>query len=293
MLQRAPRRTWRSPSADTGRPHVLIGPSRAALQAAAAVLACGMAVSALAGCSGTAPLQHRTRDYQVGGPVRALVVHGHVGGIQVTGGDVGAVSVTERISFRDTPPVTTRRVTGGILTLDSSCPARDGCTVGYDIKLPKATPVNVSDNVGTIALHRCRQHRSGIGLRARRGHRPRRADPRPGRVFTACRRTRVRRPDRHDVLGGARHPYRGQHRRLGRLARAGRRLLPGACQHQDRQYPGDRSIQPVVAARDHGYGHDRFGHRRTGAVIRCRGAGSPGHPGHDGTRHWREGPVPP
>jgi hypothetical protein len=152
MLQRAPRRTWRSPSADTGRPHVLIGPSRAALQAAAAVLACGMAVSALAGCSGTAPLQHRTRDYQVGGPVRALVVHGHVGGIQVTGGDVGAVSVTERISFRDTPPVTTRRVTGGILTLDSSCPARDGCTVGYDIKLPKATPVNVSDNVGTIAL---------------------------------------------------------------------------------------------------------------------------------------------
>jgi hypothetical protein len=128
------------------------GPGRAALQAAAAVLTCGVAVAALAGCSGTAPLQHRTRDYQVGGQVRALVVHGHVGGIKVSGGAAGAVSVTERISFRDTAPVTTRRVTGGVLTLDSRCPVRDGCTVGYDIKLPKATPVSVSDNVGTITL---------------------------------------------------------------------------------------------------------------------------------------------
>jgi hypothetical protein len=129
------------------------GPGRAAaLQAAAAMLTCGMAVSALAGCSGAAPLQHRSRDYRVGEPVRALVVRGHVGGIKVSGGDVGAVSVTERISFRDTAPVTTRRVTGGILTLDSSCPVHDGCTVGYDIKLPKATAVSISDNVGTITL---------------------------------------------------------------------------------------------------------------------------------------------
>jgi hypothetical protein len=124
----------------------------AVLWAAAAVLACGMAMSALAGCSGAGPLQHRTRDYRVGEPVRALVVHGHVGRIRVSGGNVGEVSVTERIGFRDTPPVTTHRVTAGILTLDSHCPARDGCTVGYDITLPKATAVSVSDNVGTIAL---------------------------------------------------------------------------------------------------------------------------------------------
>lgn len=128
------------------------GAAPAALKVAAAVLTCGMAVSALAGCSGTAPLQHRTRDYQVGGPVQTLVVHGHVGGIKVSGADVGAVSVSERISFRDTAPVTTHRVTGGILTLDSRCPVRAGCAVGYDIKLPKATAVSVSDNVGTITL---------------------------------------------------------------------------------------------------------------------------------------------
>lgn len=128
------------------------GAAPAALTVAAALLTCAAAVSALAACSGVAPLQHRTRDYRVGGTVRALVVHGHVGGIKVSGGDVGVVSITERISFRDTPPVTTRRVTGGILTLDSRCPGRDGCTVGYDIKLPKATAVSVSDNVGTITL---------------------------------------------------------------------------------------------------------------------------------------------
>ena len=127
-------------------------PAHAAPQAAAAVLVCAMAVPALASCSGAAPMQHRTRDYRVGGPVRALVVHGHVGGIKVSGGDAGEVSITERISFRDTAPVTTRRVTGGILTLDSRCPGHDGCTVGYDITLPKATAGSVSDNVGTITL---------------------------------------------------------------------------------------------------------------------------------------------
>lgn len=123
-----------------------------AVAAAVVVLACGMAVSALAGCSGAGPLQHRTRDYRVGGPVRTLVVHGHVGGVRVSGGDVGEVSVTERIGFRDTAPVTSHRVSMGTLTLDSRCPARDGCTVGYDITLPAATAVRVSDNVGTITL---------------------------------------------------------------------------------------------------------------------------------------------
>jgi hypothetical protein len=122
------------------------------LWAAAAVLACGMAVSALAGCSGAGPLQHLTRGYRVGEPVRTLVVHGHVGGIRVSGDDTGEVSVTERIGFRDTAPATTHRVTAGVLTLDSRCPAHSGCTVGYDITLPRATAVSVSDNVGTITL---------------------------------------------------------------------------------------------------------------------------------------------
>jgi len=130
----------------------MAGPGPAALKVAAAVLTGGMAVSALAGCSGAGPLQHRTRDYRVGGPVQALVVHGHVGGIRVSGGDGGEVSVTERLRFRGTAPVTTHRVTAGVLTLDSHCPALKGCGVGYDITVPSATAVSVSDNVGTITL---------------------------------------------------------------------------------------------------------------------------------------------
>jgi hypothetical protein len=77
---------------------------RAARTVAALVLAGGLAVSALAGCSSGGLLQHRTRDYRVSEPVRAMVVHGHVGGIRVSGGDSGEVSVTERIGFLDTAP---------------------------------------------------------------------------------------------------------------------------------------------------------------------------------------------
>jgi putative adhesin len=127
------------------------GPARAVVLVAA-MLACGLAASVLAGCAGLRPLQHRTRDYRVGGPVRALVVRGHVGGIQVSGSDVAEVSVTERISFRDSAPVTTHRVTAGVLTLDSRCAALHGCTVGYRVTVPTATAVSVSDNAGTITL---------------------------------------------------------------------------------------------------------------------------------------------
>lgn len=126
--------------------------ARTARTVAVAVLTGGLAWSVLAGCAGPGVLQHRTRDYRVGGPVRALVVHGRVGGIEVSGGDVGKVSVTERISFHDAAPVTTHRVTAGVLTLDSHCPVVKGCTIGYDITVPAATPVSVRDNVGTITL---------------------------------------------------------------------------------------------------------------------------------------------
>jgi hypothetical protein len=125
---------------------------RAAEHGTVMVLAGGLAVSVLSGCSGAGPLQHRIRDYRVGGPVRALVVHGHVGGIRVSGGDAGQVSVTERIGFLGTAPVTTHRMAAGVLTLDSHCPALKGCTVGYDITVPAATPVSISGNAGTIAL---------------------------------------------------------------------------------------------------------------------------------------------
>jgi hypothetical protein len=120
---------------------------------AVAALAAYMAVSALAGCYvSVGALQHRTTRYSVSAQVRTLVVHAHVGGVHVTGGTSGKVSVTENITYRHTVPVTTHRASAGTLTLDSHCPSLETCSVGYDITVPRAMTVQVNDNVGTIRL---------------------------------------------------------------------------------------------------------------------------------------------
>lgn len=60
--------------------------------------------------------------------------------------------LAERISFRGTTPSTTHRAAAGALTLDSSCPVLETCTVGYDITVPRAMTVRVTSNVGEIRL---------------------------------------------------------------------------------------------------------------------------------------------
>ena len=128
-------------------------PARTAIKVAAVVLIGSVAVAALAGCSaGVGGLQHRTKNYAVSGQVQTLAVNARVGGVHVIGGDSAKVSVTEHISFRHTAPVTTHRAAAGTLTLDSSCPAQDACSVGYDITVPRSMTVRVDDNVGTISL---------------------------------------------------------------------------------------------------------------------------------------------
>ena len=128
-------------------------PARTAIRTAIAVLAGSVAVSVLAGCAvDVGALQHRTNNYSLSVPLRTLVVNAHVGSVHVTGSDSGKVSVTERISFRGTAPSATHRVAAGTLTLDSSCPALETCTVGYDITVPRAMPVRVTSSVGEIRL---------------------------------------------------------------------------------------------------------------------------------------------
>jgi Toastrack DUF4097 len=127
--------------------------ARTAIKVAAVVLTGGVAAATLAGCSaGAGGVQHRTKSYSVSGQVQTLVVDAHVGGVHVTGGASARVSVTEHISFRDTMPVTTHRAAAGTLTLGSSCPALDACSVGYDITVPRLVTVRVNDDVGTISL---------------------------------------------------------------------------------------------------------------------------------------------
>jgi len=71
----------------------------------------------------------------------------------VTGGSSGTVSVTEHLSFRHTAPTATHRIAAGTLTLASSCPALESCSVGYDITVPRALALQVADDVGTVRLH--------------------------------------------------------------------------------------------------------------------------------------------
>jgi hypothetical protein len=128
-------------------------PARKAVRAAIVVLAGSLAASGPAGCAvSIGALQQRASSYSLPGPLRTLVVNAHAGSVQVTGGDSGKVSVAERISFRGTAPTATHRTAAGTVTLDSSCPSLETCTVSYDITVPRAMTVRVSGNVGDIRL---------------------------------------------------------------------------------------------------------------------------------------------
>lgn len=127
--------------------------ARLAVRLAAAVLAGAIAAFALIGCSvSVGALQHRSDSYSVAARVRILVVNAQAGGVNVTGGGSGAVSVTEHVTFEGTAPTTAHRVAAGMLVLNSKCPALETCGVSYDITVPRGTAVRVQDNAGTIRL---------------------------------------------------------------------------------------------------------------------------------------------
>jgi hypothetical protein len=118
---------------------------------------------ASAGSSGTAaasaspavsiPGTHRsTAVYAISAPVSALVVTSRVGNVTVTGAGGSAASVTEEITYTSKPPVTTRSVSGGTLTVGYSCPVELVCAVVYRIRVPRTAAVQVTANAGRITL---------------------------------------------------------------------------------------------------------------------------------------------
>jgi len=121
----------------------------------ALAVAGALAIPLLAGaCSvSVGPLQHRTSSYSVAGPLQALTVHAHVGNVHVTGGAPGSkVTVTEHLAFRKTAPATTHRTAARVLTLNSTCPSLETCSVSYDISVPRTMTVRITNSVGTIRL---------------------------------------------------------------------------------------------------------------------------------------------
>ena len=120
--------------------------------AALAALAGCAAALAVSGCHvDTGQLQHRARIYAVSSPVHTLVINDLVGDVHVTAG-AGRVSVTERIRYRNQLPATAHAVRAGTLTLTGTCPATHICDVEYHVRVPPATTVKISDQVGNIRL---------------------------------------------------------------------------------------------------------------------------------------------
>ena len=99
------------------------------------------------------PGTHRsTAVYAITSPVSALVVTSRVGNVTVTGGSGSTASVTEEATYSSRPPVTTRTVSGGTLTVGYTCPTELVCAVVYDIRVPRTAAVQVTANAGKIVL---------------------------------------------------------------------------------------------------------------------------------------------
>jgi hypothetical protein len=112
----------------------------------------GALMIGLAGCAvSIGGLQLRTNGYTIS-RVTTLVVTDQAGDVSITGGSSDATSVTEHISFHGTAPATTHRTAAGTLSLDSTCPVAETCTVRYSITTPRSTTVRVTDGAGAVTL---------------------------------------------------------------------------------------------------------------------------------------------
>ena len=100
------------------------------------------------------PGTHRlTTVYRVSGAVSSVVVTSHVGDVTVIGGSAGsAVSVTQEAEYSSTPPVTSRAVSGGTLTVTYSCPVQVVCGVAYVVRVPRDVTVQATADAGSIRL---------------------------------------------------------------------------------------------------------------------------------------------
>lgn len=118
------------------------------------LLAVVVALSALAGSHGSPATtrQHDTSSYSVLGHVRTLVVTAHLGDVRVTGSTTDTVSVTQHLVFQDRAPTVRHRLAAGTLSLTSHCPAGEFCSVSYDITVPRATALRITDEFGAVRL---------------------------------------------------------------------------------------------------------------------------------------------
>jgi hypothetical protein len=91
--------------------------------------------------------------YRISSPVSSVVVISHVGEVTVTGGPAGsATSVTQEADYSSTPPVTTRIISGGKLSITYTCPAQLVCGVAYIVQVPRDVALQATADAGSIRL---------------------------------------------------------------------------------------------------------------------------------------------
>ena len=93
-----------------------------------------------------------TAVYQISVPVSTVIVTSHAGSVAVTGGSGPAISVTERVTYSRTRPVTSRAVSGQTLTIGYTCPTEIVCTVSYVLRVPRTVAVQATAGAGSIRL---------------------------------------------------------------------------------------------------------------------------------------------
>jgi hypothetical protein len=92
-----------------------------------------------------------TDSFTAAAPRGGLTVLDDVGSVTVTGSNRDSVLVTETLSYRGNPPVTTRSTSGGVLTLGYRCGSGD-CGDAYRIEVPRSLSVRISGGTGWISL---------------------------------------------------------------------------------------------------------------------------------------------
>jgi hypothetical protein len=90
--------------------------------------------------------------YRVLSPVSSLALSADVSQVTITGSRQRTISVTEQISYSQTPPTFSRSLRAGTLSLGYTCPAERDCGVSYQIQVPRDTAASVTLQTGSIRL---------------------------------------------------------------------------------------------------------------------------------------------
>lgn len=129
------------------------GRARRAAGALATLATAVAGAAAVTGCtqSQSGPQSTQSASYQVTQPITQLVIRDAAGDVKVTAGTTNAVHVTERQSYRGSPPDSSHAVSNGTLTLTYTCPSGN-CGIDYTVTVPTGLAVQVDAAAGNVSL---------------------------------------------------------------------------------------------------------------------------------------------